>query len=206
MKNNLVKQRPTLEWENKYPDLIVAGVDEVGRGPWAGPVVTSAVILDPLNIPEGINDSKKLSLSKREEIYNKLIEVAEISVGLAEVEEIDNLNILAATKLAMQRAVDKLKNKPQVILVDGNQSFNYLAKVVPIIKGDAISLSIAAASIVAKVTRDRIMQEIAKEFPYYGFEKNVGYGTKSHQDGINKYGVTKYHRKSFKPIAKIINK
>ncbi len=200
-----MKQKPTLEWESKYINSIIAGVDEVGRGPWAGPVVASAVILDQDNIPEGINDSKKLSESKRERIFAELMQSAQIGIGMASVEEIDKLNILAATKLAMQRAIQELNSSPEIILVDGNQKFDSKAQVIPIIKGDSISLSIAAASIVAKVTRDRLMKQLALEFPFYGFEANVGYGTKRHREGLASHGITEHHRQSFKPIAILCN-
>lgn len=191
---------PDLTLERQHGG-IVAGVDEVGRGPWAGPVVAAAVILPAQGIPNGINDSKKLSAKKREALYHILIEIADVSVAMASVEEIDQLNILAATKLAMQRAVAGLRQLPQLVLIDGNQSVVMPCQVQTVVKGDSISLSIAAASIVAKVTRDALMSELAKHHPYYGWESNAGYGTKIHQDGLVAYGITEHHRKSFKPIA-----
>ncbi len=194
---------PDLSFESKYSGII-AGVDEVGRGPWAGPVVAAAVILNQNNIPLGIRDSKKLNKAKRDAIYKELMLVADCAIGMASVLEIDQLNILNATKLAMNRAVTALKNKPNIVLVDGNQKFEFEAEIYPIVKGDDLSLSIAAASIIAKVTRDNLMAKLALAHPYYGWEKNVGYGTKIHQDGLKKYGITDHHRKSFKPIAVMV--
>lgn len=183
---------------------IIAGVDEAGRGPWAGPVVAGAVILDRNNFPEGIDDSKKLSVKKRESIFEQLQKVAQIGIGIVTVEEIDRLNILQASMLAMQKAVDNLPFIPDVVLVDGNKKPNLRCETHAIIKGDSKSLSIAAGAIVAKVTRDRIMQQMAIQHPFYGWEKNSGYGTKIHQEALLKHGITIHHRKSFKPIAKII--
>lgn len=190
---------PDLSIEHTYQGR-VAGVDEVGRGPWAGPVVAAAVVLRTDMLPDGINDSKKLSAQKREYLYDILMAIADVGIGQASVEEIDTLNILKATKLAMERAVLALPYIPDAILVDGNHGFNAPCMVQPVIKGDSISLSIAAASIIAKVTRDRLMEELAQSFPYYGWEKNVGYGTKAHQEGMQQYGITQHHRKSFKPV------
>lgn len=184
---------------------IVAGVDEAGRGPWAGPVVAAAAILDINHIPDMINDSKKLSASKRDIIYTKIMETADVGVGIASVEEIDSINILQATKLAMVRAIENLTCSPSLVLIDGNQPPTLIDKQVhAIIKGDTKSLSIAAASIIAKVTRDTLMQELAVSFPQYAWEKNAGYGTKKHQDGLNQHGVTEHHRRSFAPIRKLI--
>jgi len=183
---------------------IIAGVDEAGRGPWAGPVVAGAVILDANNIPEGINDSKKLPKKKREELLELINITSIVGVGIASVQEIDDLNILAATMLAMRRAVADLSNLPQLALIDGNKAPELSCKTETIIKGDSKSLSIAAASIVAKVTRDRIMKEIANDYPHYGWEKNAGYGTKLHQGGLARHGVTEHHRRSFKPIRTIL--
>lgn len=190
---------PSLQYESAY-DGVVAGVDEAGRGPWAGPVVASAVILNAASIPTGLDDSKKLSAIKRDALFEQIMQHATVSVGMASVEEIDTLNILGATKLAMIRAVESLPKQPDVALIDGNQPPRLDCKAVAIISGDAKSLSIAAASIIAKVTRDRIMRELAREFPHYGWEKNAGYGTKKHQNGLIEHGVTPHHRRSFKPI------
>jgi ribonuclease HII len=191
---------PDFSIENTYQGII-AGIDEVGRGPWAGPVVAAAVILKQSLVPEGINDSKKLNALKREALYDQIREVAEVGIGVVSVEEIDKINIGKATKLAMLRALEQLKIVPQVVLVDGNQPIQVPCIVQTVIKGDSISLSIAAASIIAKVTRDRMMRELAKEFPVYGWERNVGYGTKAHIQAIEDYGITSHHRKSFKPVA-----
>ncbi len=184
---------------------VVAGIDEVGRGPWAGPVVAAAVILDRNNFPQGMDDSKKLSAKKRERIFLELKDCAQIGLGLANVEEIDDLNILAASMLAMQRAIANLPALPDHALIDGNKSPELpCCPTTTIIKGDSISLSIAAASIYAKVTRDKMMAELAEKHPFYSWEKNAGYGTKAHQQGLAVNGVTIHHRKSFKPIAKLL--
>ena len=177
----------------------VCGVDEAGRGPLAGPVCAAAVIL-PADIEiEGLNDSKKLSEKKREELYDVITKKA-IAYGIAfgTLDEIENFNILNATFLAMNRAIDSLSVKPDFALVDGNRvpkDINIPCEIV--IKGDAKSSSIAAASILAKVTRDRLLYDYDKEFPMYGFAKHKGYGTKAHYDAIKEYGVCKYHRLSF---------
>lgn len=194
---------PNLSIESTYTG-IVAGVDEAGRGPWAGPVVASAVILNPARLPQGINDSKKLSTAKREKLFDEILENAITGVGIATVEEIDRLNILQASLLAMQRAVAMLSTPPTLALVDGNKAPILSCKVQTVVGGDAKSLSIAAASIVAKVTRDHMMSELAQEFPHYGWEKNAGYGTKAHQDGLAKYGVCIHHRKTFAPIRALL--
>lgn len=191
---------------------LIAGIDEAGRGPWAGPVVAGAVIFPDLRISDSLakklDDSKKLTAAKREALFEELhASNALIGCGMASVEEIDRLNILQATFLAMNRAVQNLPQMPDFAIIDGN-------KIPPglpcparcLIKGDALSLSVAAASIIAKVTRDRLMTGLAKEFPYYGWEKNAGYGTKAHQDGLKNHGVCVHHRKSYAPIQKIINK
>lgn len=184
---------------------IVAGVDEAGRGPWAGPVVASAVILNHKRIPSGINDSKKLLPPKREELYERILESAVVGIGISSVEEIDVLNILGATKLAMQRAVAMLAiTEIALVLVDGNQPPALAYPTRAVIGGDAISLSIAAASIVAKVTRDRMMRELAMLHREYGWETNSGYGTKHHQDALAKYGITSHHRRSFRPIKELL--
>lgn len=183
----------------------VAGVDEAGRGPWAGPVVSAAVILDRNNTPNGLNDSKKLSVKKRDILFETLNTCADIGVGIASVQEIDQLNILQATFLAMQRAVKALQGTPALVLIDGNQTPQLPYPSQTVIKGDSTSLSIAAASIIAKVTRDRIMQELDTTHPHYAWAKNAGYGTKDHQDGIAEHGITEHHRKSFKPIAKLVS-
>ena len=183
---------------------IVAGIDEAGRGPWAGPVVAAAAILNRVNFPAGIDDSKKLTKSKREALYDIIMAQAQVGVGMASVQEIDEYNILGATKLAMRRAYDALSHKPDVTLVDGNQLPDLPCTMKAIIGGDALCISIAAASFIAKVTRDRIMTELAGEFPHYGWERNSGYGTKSHQEGLALFGVTAHHRSSYAPIRKLL--
>ena len=183
---------------------IIAGVDEVGRGPWAGPVTACAVILDPLNIPAGLNDSKKLTAKRREELFDLIIASAQVSLVHVEVTEIDRINILQATFRAMERAVDGLP-KPDHILIDGNKiPPNLPSPATAVIKGDGKSVSIAAASIIAKVTRDRLMLDLSKLHPGYGWETNAGYGTKMHQSGLLNHGVTTHHRRSFKPIHNIL--
>jgi ribonuclease HII len=189
---------------------IVAGIDEAGRGPWAGPVVAGAVILNPATLPkklrQGLDDSKKLKPARREELFQVLQDHADFGVGIAEVGEIDDVNILQATLNAMGRALNGLEGTPDIALVDGNRPPKLPCEVQCIIKGDALSLSIAAASIVAKVTRDRMMVGLAEDYPGYGWERNAGYGTKAHQQGLERLGVTPHHRKSFKPIINILRK
>lgn len=199
-----MKTAPTFEFEATAPQP-VCGVDEVGRGPWAGPVMAAAVILNPLNIPAGLNDSKKLTASRRETLFAEIMASATVSIGAASVQEIDRINILQATFLAMKRAVDGLAVRPQLALIDGNKIPPKLpCPAQAIVKGDARSLSIAAASIIAKVTRDRLMCDLSATFPGYGWETNMGYGTKAHQAGLARLGVTPHHRVSFKPIHKML--
>ncbi|MES2813690.1 MAG: ribonuclease HII [Pseudomonadota bacterium] len=183
--------------------LRVAGVDEVGRGPLAGPVTACAVRLDPDRIPQGLRDSKVLTRERREVLFIEIIAVAEISVAHASVEEIDELNILRASHLAMERAVAGLG--ADHALIDGNMLPRGLGcGATAIIGGDAICLSIAAASIIAKVTRDRIMVDLAQQHPGYGWEANAGYPTKAHLDALQNLGVTPWHRRSFKPVHNIL--
>lgn len=189
---------------NSDPGALIAGVDEAGRGPWAGPVIAAAVILDPRNIPAGIDDSKKLSARKRECLYAQLLHDARIGVGEASVAEIDAHNILGATLLAMRRAVAALPVTPRITLVDGRHAPQIPGHFETVIRGDARSLSIAAASIIAKVTRDRIMGDLHTEFPVYGWNANQGYGTKAHQAGLLAHGPAPHHRLSFKPIHKML--
>ena len=184
----------------------VAGIDEAGRGPWAGPVVAAAVILDPLNIPEGLNDSKKLSRNKREALFAPIMDSAHVGVGEASVDEIDEMNILAATMLAMRRAAGNLSVIPGHVLVDGNRDPGLNIPTTCIIKGDAKSLSIAAASIIAKVTRDRIMADLSQDWPDYGWAQNAGYGVARHAEALSLVGISPHHRKTFAPIAKILLK
>jgi len=179
---------------------VIAGIDEAGRGPWAGPVVAAAVILDAAYIPAGINDSKKLPAPKREKLYDDIRTRHKFGVGIASVDEIDTINILEATKLAMCRALEALGILPDIALIDGNRAPIMPCKTKTVIGGDALSLSIASASIIAKVTRDRMMRELAAEFPGYGWEHNAGYGTSRHQNALATLGVTPHHRRSFAPI------
>ncbi|MDA9074630.1 ribonuclease HII [Amylibacter sp.] len=183
---------------------VIIGVDEVGRGPWAGPVTACAVILDPDNIPHGLNDSKKLNAARRNELFLKIMESSLVSCVHADVEEIDKINILQATFRAMERSILKLPI-PDHILIDGNKlPPNLPSPATAIIKGDTKSASIAAASIIAKVTRDQLMADLSLEYPGYGWEKNAGYGTKMHQLGLLNNGVTPHHRRSFKPIHNML--
>jgi len=187
---------------------IIAGVDEAGRGPWCGPVVAGAAILDPATLPDdllkGLDDSKKLKAEKREALLERLHDHAVIGVGQASVEEIDQMNILAATMLAMSRAVEDLGQPIDLALIDGNKTPNLDCQARAIVKGDGRSLSIAAASIVAKVTRDKIMEKLGEEYPGYGWENNAGYGTQQHQEALAQFGVTPHHRRSFAPIRKLL--
>ena len=186
----------------------VAGVDEAGRGPWAGPVVAAAVILDRdalgRDLAIGLDDSKKVPAARRETLFAALQSSARIGVGRAEVADIDSMNILGATLLAMSRAVDALAAVPDLALIDGNQLPHVSCPVRAVIGGDGLSLSIAAASIVAKVTRDRLMAALALAHPGYGWERNKGYGTAEHRAALETLGVTPYHRQSFRPIRKIM--
>ena len=186
-----------------YP--LIAGVDEVGRGPLAGPVTAAAVILDPSNIPQGLNDSKKLSAKRRENLYDLILKSATVSVAHVSVEEIDRINILQASLLAMRNAVAALNPQPAHLLIDGNRvpdPINIPAQ--PIVKGDGKSLSIAAASIVAKTVRDRLMAELSLQNPGYGWEKNAGYPSKQHILALQRLGVTPHHRRSFRPVHNIL--
>ena len=207
---------PDFEIEDKFEGY-VAGIDEAGRGPWAGPVVAGAVVILDRNLPDilldGLDDSKKLSSTKREKLYNALLEqekLGKISIGIGEAscDEIDKLNILQATFLAMRRAEQKLKLCPVAALIDGNQlPYEFPIQAKAVIKGDAKSYSIAAASIMAKVYRDHYMTKLAEKYPYYGFEKNAGYGTKAHINGLKEHGIIEgVHRKSYKPIQEFLQK
>ncbi|MEN9974632.1 MAG: hypothetical protein RLZZ282_638 [Verrucomicrobiota bacterium] len=183
----------------------IAGVDEAGRGPLAGPVVAAAVIVPRGFSCPGLDDSKKLSASKRESLYQVLTQDPEViwSVATAEREEIDRLNILRATHLAMRRAVEALATRPDHCLIDGLPVRGFPIPHDAIIKGDGLSLSIAAASIIAKVTRDALMREIDREFPQFGFAKHQGYGTKAHLEALRNHGPCRHHRRSFQPVAQL---
>jgi len=195
---------PTYDLERQIGG-IVCGVDEVGRGPWAGPVLTAAVILDPGNIPVGLNDSKKLSPKKREALYPIILETAQVGFGQASVAEIDHYNILQATLMAMTRAVENLAVKPDHALVDGNKLPKLHCPASFVIKGDSQSLSIAAASIIAKVKRDLLMKKLGEIYPEYGWDHNAGYGTSHHQKALSLVGPSRFHRLSFAPINKFIS-
>lgn len=179
----------------------VAGVDEAGRGPLAGPVVAAAVILDAKAVPDGLADSKKLSARRRELLFDLIMASAHVGIGEAQVEEIDGINILQATMLAMTRAVETLAQRPVHILVDGNRLPRWHWNATSIVKGDDRSLSIAAASIIAKVHRDRIMCQLDDDHPGYGWSRNAGYGTADHLAALRRHGVTPHHRRSFAPVA-----
>ena len=178
----------------------VAGVDEAGRGPLAGPVVAAAVVLDPERIPDGIADSKALDADDRRRIYERILAVARVGIGVADVVRIDADNILNAALWAMAQAVARLDCAPKLVLIDGNKAPTLDFPTRTIVQGDAKCLSIAAASIVAKVARDAMMTELARSFPHYGFDRHKGYGTPEHQAAIARYGVTPHHRRSFRPV------
>jgi ribonuclease HII len=201
---------PDFSLEEEFPGIVV-GIDEAGRGPWAGPVVAGAVILDRDKLPDslrhGLNDSKKLSPVARERLFALLTpDIAKVGVGQASAIEIDQLNILKATFLAMARAVEALGIVPGLALVDGNRPPPLACPVRCVIKGDGKSLSIAAASIIAKVTRDRIMSDLAIRHPEFGWERNAGYGTAEHQAALARLGPTTEHRASYAPIKRLLTK
>jgi ribonuclease HII len=195
--------RPCFKIERDFPEPL-AGVDEAGCAPLAGPVVAAAVVLDRARFPRGIDDSKALPSPMREAIYLKLRKTARIGVGIASVEEIDTLNIYWARMLAMTRAVEALGFDPAWILVDGNACPRWQRPSKAVVGGDARCRSIAAASIVAKVTRDRLMADYAREHPGYGWETNKGYGTPQHQKALATLGPTPLHRKSFAPVRQLL--
>jgi len=205
---------PTFRLERAFrqnnPDAVIAGIDEAGRGPWAGPVTAGAAILDADALPEDlaqqIDDSKKLSAQTREDVFTKMQSCGAVMLGLGEasVREIDTLNILRATHLAMSRALENLGRKVDVALVDGNRAPRLSCAVQTIIKGDSLSLSIAAASIAAKVTRDRVMAQLARAHPGYGWNTNMGYGTAEHAEALKRLGVTAHHRRSFAPVKLLL--
>ncbi|MEM9851980.1 MAG: ribonuclease HII [Pseudomonadota bacterium] len=187
----------------RYPRL--AGVDEVGRGPWAGPVTACAVILEPGRVPQGLRDSKTLSHARREALAAQILAVGQVAVVHVDVDEIDRTNILAASMTAMARALARLEPAPDLALIDGNrvpEDLPFAARAV--VRGDATSEVVAAASIVAKVTRDRLMVALSQQFPGYGWHSNAGYGTAAHRAGLEKHGVTPHHRRSFKPVHNIL--
>ena len=184
---------------------VVAGVDEVGRGPLAGPVTAAAVVLNLSMLPVGLNDSKKLSRATRTRLEAEITATARVGIGHAEVEEIDRLNILRASHLAMERAVAALPVAPDHLLIDGNLiPAGLTGPAEAIVKGDGRSLSIAAASIMAKMCRDRIMVDLAQQHPGYGWERNAGYPTAEHRARLKSHGVTPFHRRSFKPVHEML--
>jgi ribonuclease HII len=188
------------------PERLIAGVDEVGRGPLAGPVISAAVILNPACTIEGLADSKVLSAKRREALCSQIRERALCwAIGRAEVEEIDVLNILHASLLSMRRAVLALTIKPQKVLVDGNRCPDLPCPAEAIIKGDATVKAISAASIIAKVTRDREMRDLHDQYPDYGFDRHKGYPTRLHRECLAKYGATVHHRKSFRPVRDVLS-
>lgn len=183
----------------------VCGVDEVGRGPWAGPVVAAAVVLDPIRVPEGIDDSKKLKPARRAALHDAILGCALVGVGVASVAEVDRMNVLQASFLAMRRALARLGTTPGLVLVDGKLLPPALGcEARAVVGGDALCMSIAAASIVAKVVRDRMMVSLAQQFPGYGWETNAGYGVRAHAEALARLGVTPHHRRSFAPVHKIL--
>ena len=184
---------------------IIAGVDEVGRGPMAGPVTAAAVVLDPARIPEGLADSKVLTAERRAALDIVIREAAEVSIGHASVEEIDEINILRASHLAMVRAVEGLPRPPCHLLIDGNMiPAPFAGRATAVVKGDARCVSIAAASIVAKICRDALMVELAQQYPGYGWESNSGYVTRMHKTALENLGATPHHRRSFAPVRNIL--
>ncbi len=193
------EKSPNWSYEAQYNGP-VCGVDEAGRGPLAGPVVAAAVILDPKNMPQGLNDSKKLTESRREALFDQIMATADVGLGIAEPEEIDRVNILGASLTAMQRAVSNLPARPIACLIDGNKCPPFDIPAEAIVKGDSKSLSIAAASIIAKVTRDRLMYLADKRFPDYGFKGHKGYPSASHREIVAHTGPCPIHRFSYAPV------
>ena len=203
---------PDFTYESLYkgPGLVF-GIDEAGRGPWCGPVVAACVCwpnrqINPY-LAQQINDSKKLSAKKREQLFPMIMNSAYVGIGQASSQEIDDVNILQATFLAMDRSlqnVAKNGHTASFALIDGNRLPKWQLPCQALIKGDSLSLSIAAASIIAKVTRDHIMTDLAKQYPQYAWDKNAGYGTTDHIAALKKYGITPYHRKSYRPIKEIL--
>ena len=201
-RKSLVPEQRALDWDTVG---LVAGVDEAGRGPLAGPVVAAAVILDDLQPIRGLNDSKKLSEKRREKLYDEILAKALCcSIAEASVQEIDQLNILQATMLAMRRAVDGLRLKPVKVLVDGNRLPVLDVRAEAIVQGDALVPAISAASILAKVHRDRMCAQLHVQYPQYGFDRHKGYGTAEHLQALSEHGPSPWHRSSFAPVARSI--
>lgn len=205
--------QPNFLIEDSYKNLITIGIDEAGRGPLAGPIVAACAMLDQNDYPTEINDSKKLSKIKRKNIFLELQKRSKFGIGIVDEKIIDEINILQATKLAMLRATLDFQSKyqifPQVILVDGNftpfAKQDEISEIIPIVKGDQKSLSIAAASIIAKETRDQIMNNLHLKYPVFRFDKHAGYPTKFHIEQLREFGICEFHRKSFEPIKSMIN-
>ena len=201
-RKSLLPEQRALDWDTVG---LVAGVDEAGRGPLAGPVVAAAVILDDLKPIAGLNDSKKLTEKRREKLYDEILAKALCcSIAEASVQEIDSLNILQATLLAMRRAVDGLRLKPVKVLVDGNRLPVLDVRAEAIVQGDALVPAISAASILAKVHRDRMCAELHLQYPQYGFDRHKGYGTAEHLQALSEHGPSPWHRSSFAPVARSI--
>ncbi len=201
-RKSLVPEQRALDWDTVG---LVAGVDEAGRGPLAGPVVAAAVILDDLKPIVGLNDSKKLTEKRREKLYDEILAKALCcSIAEASVQEIDTLNILQATLLAMRRAVDGLRLKPVKVLVDGNRLPVLDVRAEAIVQGDALVPAISAASILAKVHRDRMCAQLHAQYPQYGFDRHKGYGTAEHLQALSEHGPSPWHRSSFAPVARSI--
>ena len=205
--------QPTFLIENNFDTKIICGIDEAGRGPLAGPVVACTFLVDRNKILPEVNDSKKISKTKRLKIFENLINNHKYGIGIVDNAQIDEINILQATKLAMEISCDNFYEKygvsPDILLVDGNmvpftKKLN-IREILPIIKGDQKSISIACASIIAKEVRDDIMNKYHQKFPNYEFNKHYGYGTKKHIENINKFGISAIHRRSFEPIKSIVN-
>lgn len=195
-----------LTYENRLKEQgykIIAGCDEAGRGPWAGPLIAAACIL-PQKVKCKFKDSKKLTPKKREEIFNYLMKKTVYGIGIAERKDIDRLGLIKATNLAFKKAINNLAIKPDYLLIDGRDKFKFDIPFKSIIKGDSRVQSIAAASIIAKVIRDRIMQYYARQYQNYGFEFHKGYGTVRHRQALEKYGICNLHRRSYRPIKEII--
>jgi ribonuclease HII len=196
--------RPTFRRERRALNkgiFPVAGCDEAGRGPLAGPVVAAAVVLDPERIPRGLNDSKKLDAEEREKLYVKICATAQVAVAFGAVDRIDRDNILRASLWALARAVKALPVRPKLVFVDGNQRIDCGCDCQTVVSGDALVVSVAAASIVAKVTRDRLMMQLGRAYPGYGFERHMGYSVPEHFAALARLGPTVHHRKSFAPVA-----
>ena len=196
--------RPTFRRERRALNkgiFPVAGCDEAGRGPLAGPVVAAAVVLDPERIPRGLNDSKKLDAEEREKLYVKICATAQVAVAFGAVDRIDRDNILRASLWALARAVKALPVRPKLVFVDGNQRIDCGCDCQMVVSGDALVVSVAAASIVAKVTRDRLMTQLGRAYPGYGFERHMGYSVPEHFAALARLGPTIHHRKSFAPVA-----